>query len=200
MTGSTPPENPSSELPNDSDALNSLEQESDEANLRDYAVEDYAVLAIFWVLAVVVFAQFFSRYVLNSSIAWTEEGARYLLICVGFLGSVMAARKNSHIFVEFFYRWLPRPVGRTLFTLVDFIRIAFFGVATWLSWKIFPIMQNQRMTALDLPMSVIYALVIVSFALMTVRSVQVAWRHWREGYVPTVQDDSDEGPAAFEGT
>lgn len=199
MTGSRPERRPSAKL-DESDALDGFELDDDEAKLSDYALEDYGVLAIFWVLAVVVFAQFFSRYVLNSSISWTEEAARYLLICVGFLGSVMAARKNSHIFVEFFYRWLPRPVGRTLFTVVDLIRIAFFGTASWLSWKIYPVMQNQRMTALDLPMSVIYALVIVSFVLMTARSIQVAWRHWREGYVPTVQDDPDESPTAFEGT
>jgi len=71
-------------------------------------LEDYLVLIVFWALAGVVFAQFFSRYVLNSSITWTGEIARYLPICVGFAGSIMAVRKNSHIFVEVFYRFMPR--------------------------------------------------------------------------------------------
>ena len=42
---------------------------------RDYAVEDYLALLVFWTLAAVVLAQFFSRYALNSSIVWTEEVA-----------------------------------------------------------------------------------------------------------------------------
>jgi len=51
-----------------------------EVKFSDYSIEDYVSFVIFWVLGVVVFAQFFSRYVLNDSIAWTEEIARYLLI------------------------------------------------------------------------------------------------------------------------
>ena len=69
------------------------------------------MLAVFWGLAVVVFLQFFTRYVLNSSLGWTEEIARYLLIVVTFLGSAMAVRKRSHIAVEFCYRYFG-PAGR----------------------------------------------------------------------------------------
>ena len=73
------------------------------------------MLAVFWALAVVVFLQFFTRYVLNSSLGWTEEIARYLLIVVTFLGSAMAVRKRSHIAVEFCYRYFgpagPPPAG-----------------------------------------------------------------------------------------
>ncbi len=53
------------------------------------------MLVIFWVLAFVVFLQFFTRYVLNNSLGWTEEIARFLLIGVTFIGSVMAVRKNA---------------------------------------------------------------------------------------------------------
>ena len=64
---------------------------------NEYGIEDYAVLAVFWLLAGVVFAQFFSRYIMNDSIAWTQEISRYLLVAVGFLGGSIAVRKNSHI-------------------------------------------------------------------------------------------------------
>ena len=36
-------------------------------------VEDWVTLAVFWLLAVCVFLQFFTRYVLNDRLAWTEE-------------------------------------------------------------------------------------------------------------------------------
>ena len=35
--------------------------------------EDWLAFVIFWSLAFIVFLQFFTRYVLNDSLAWTEE-------------------------------------------------------------------------------------------------------------------------------
>src|SRR5215211_4469180 len=96
-------------------------EEGPPVSLSDYAPEDYVALLFFWLLALTVFLQFFTRYVLRNSFAWTEEVARYLLICVTFLGTSMAVRKNSHVQMEFFYRWLPRPLARSLSTLVDLI-------------------------------------------------------------------------------
>lgn len=153
-----------------------------DVKLSDYSIEDYVVLVIFWVLSVVVFAQFFSRYVLNDSIAWTEEVARYLLIAVGFAGLPIAVRKNTHIHVEFFYRYLSRKIGRVLSVGVDLVRIVFFVYATVLSYKIIGIMHTQRMTAIDVPMSVIYSFVLAGFAVASFRAIQVAWKHWKQGY------------------
>ena len=165
-----------------------MEHNAYDFHFKDYAIEDYLVLIIFWILAAVVFAQFFTRYFLNSSIAWTEEMARYLLIATGFMGSVMAVRKRGHIYVEVFYRFLPPVVGRVMSTMVDIIKIVFFGVGMYLSFRILPIMARQRMTALPYPMSYIYIPVLVGFVVMTIRSVQVAWEHWKSGYIPVIND------------
>lgn len=153
-----------------------------DVKLSDYSAEDYVCLLIFWVLAVVVFAQFFSRYVLNDSIAWTEEIARYLLIAIAFAGAPIAVRKNTHIHVEFFYRFINRPIARGLSTLVDILRVAFFAYASFITYKMIKIMHFQYMTSVHLPMSVIYVLVFVGFLMMTLRSLQVLVRHWRQGY------------------
>src|SRR5678815_497893 len=79
--------------------------------LSHYLIEDWASLAFFWLLGLCVFYQFFTRYALNDSAAWTEEIARYLLICVVFMGIAAATRKNTHIQVDIFYRLIPAPLG-----------------------------------------------------------------------------------------
>ena len=168
--------------------------ESPGFNFKDYKIEDYFVLLLFWALGIVVFAQFFSRYVLNSAIVWTEEIARYLLISVGFLGSGVAARKNGHIFVEAAYRFFPRRTGRVLAVLTDVIKIVFFGVCTYLSIKILPIMLRQRMTTVSWPMTVLYTPVLIGFIIMTLRSIQLAWNHWKDGYIPVLNDPSSPMP------
>jgi TRAP-type C4-dicarboxylate transport system permease small subunit len=149
------------------------------------------VLALFWVLAAVVFLQFFTRYVLNDSIAWTEEIARYLLIGVGFIGSIVAVRKNSHIAVEFFYRYIPPGPARALSTVVDLSRVAFFLACAWIGAKLALKSQYQKMVSVELPKSVIYWMVAASFAAMTVYAAHLAWRHWRQGYSALTRRDID---------
>jgi TRAP-type C4-dicarboxylate transport system permease small subunit len=151
-------------------------------DLSVYAWEDWVTLAVFWLLAFTVFYQFFTRYVLEDSAAWTEEIARYLLIIVTFLGGSMAVRRNTHIHVEFLYRFLPAPVGRAMSTLVDLIRLGFLGYATWLSVDLVPRMDNLRMTVVDLPMSYVYGFVAAGFTMMTFRAAQITVRHWKRGW------------------
>jgi len=159
--------------------------EDDEApvDLGDISPEDGIVLLLFWALAAVVFLQFFSRYVLNDSIGWTEEAARYLLIGVTFTGAVMAVRKNSHIAVEFFYRYLPGAWGRVCSTLVDLLRLGFYGASAWITAKL-AMKTNQKMAFIELGRDVIYWVVCVAFVAMTLYALRLAWRHWRQGYSP----------------
>ena len=77
---------------------------NDNANPRIHWL-DLPALVLFVALAAVVLLQFLSRYVLNDSVAWTEEIARYLLIGVAYAGSVAALRKGEHIFLEVIYRY-----------------------------------------------------------------------------------------------
>ena len=90
--------------------------------LSQYLVEDWLSLGFFWLLGLCVFYQFFTRYVLNDSAAWTEEIARYLLIGVVFVGACIGVSKNNHIQVDFFYRYMPKKMGHALALLVDLLR------------------------------------------------------------------------------
>ena len=151
-------------------------------DISHYGVEDWFTLAVFWFLALDVFYQFFTRYVLQDSAAWTEEIARYLLIVVVFVGAAMGVRRNTHIHVEFLYRYLPQAAGRVLSTFVDIVRLAFFSYATYLSILLIGPMNNLKMTVVDFPVSIIYCFVAAGFALMTIRAAQVTIRHWRQGW------------------
>jgi TRAP-type transport system small permease protein len=151
-------------------------------DLSVYRWEDWLTFIIFWLLALDIFYQFFTRYVLADSAAWTEEIARYLLIIVCFLGAAMGVRKNTHIHVEFLYRWMPGPVGRVASTFVDGVRILFFVYATWLALTLVPKMQNLKMTVVDFPMSYVYGFVAFGFVMMSFRAIQVAVRHWKQGW------------------
>src|SRR5438876_9482404 len=104
-------------------------------DLSHYTLEAWISLAFFWVLASDIFYQFFTRYALNDSAAWTEEIARYLLICTVFIAMAASVRTDRHIHVDLLYRYLPAPLARMLSTVVDVVRIVFFVYAVVLTWQ-----------------------------------------------------------------
>ncbi|NRH26458.1 TRAP transporter small permease [Pseudomonas sp. MS19] len=152
-----------------------VEDEDLPFNWRDYGIEDILVFCTFWILAGVVFAQFFSRYVLGQPLAWSEEVARYLLVCVTFLGAIIGVRRNSHIFIELFHRYLPSRVSVALFWVVDVIRVLFFVVLAWSAYKILPMMGHQTMTSVPVPVSYLYGVILFSLVIMVLRSLQHLW-------------------------
>ena len=146
------------------------------------APEDWLALGLFWLMCAVVFLQFFTRYVLNDSFAWTEEIARYVLIAVIYVGTAMCVRRNRHIHVDFIYRLVPAFAGRVLSTFVDVLRIVFFIYAAGMTWKLMAIVGSDKMTMIKLPMNVIYYFVLGGLAMSAIRSVQVTIDNWRQGY------------------
>jgi TRAP-type C4-dicarboxylate transport system permease small subunit len=156
----------------------------DEAiDLSHTTLEAWVALGIFWLLGATVFYQFFTRYVLNDSAAWTEEIGRYLLIGTVFIGAAIGVTKNNHIQVDFFYQFMPGRLARVMATGVDLCRILFFGSTVMLTLMMMnKLGSNSRMTLIDLPMNVVYAVCLLGFIAMTWRSVQVALIHLRRGY------------------
>jgi TRAP-type transport system small permease protein len=150
--------------------------------LRHYTAEAWIAFGFFWLLALDVFYQFFTRYALNNSASWTEEIARYLLICMVFVGVSAAVRTSRHIHVDLVYRLIPPHAGRVLSTIVDAVRIAFFTFAAVLTWQMMEKMANYKMTIIDLPMNLVYGACMLGFAFAALRSVQVAVLNWRRGY------------------
>lgn len=167
----------------DADTLASAFGEADEAvDLSGVMPEAWLALAFFWLLGLTVFYQFITRYVFNDSAAWTEEIARYFLIATVFIGATIGVAKNNHIQVDFFYRFLPKSWARVMALFIDLLRIAFLACASWLTWELMQKMGSYQMTIVNLPMNIVYGVVLLAFVLMTWRSLWVMWRHWQQGF------------------
>ena len=167
----------------DLDQLAASFGEADDAvDLSDTIPEAWLALLFFWVLGLTVLYQFITRYVFNDSAAWTEEIARYLLIATVFVGAVIGVAKNNHIQVDFFYRFMPQGLSRSVSLLTDVLRVAFLAMASYLTWLLMQKMGNYQMTIVNLPMNIVYGVVLLAFVLMTWRSLWVMRRHWQQGY------------------
>lgn len=146
-----------------------------EVSLSDVGWLDVPGLLVFWALAVVVFLQFFTRYVLNDSLAWTEEVARYLLILVAFLGSVSAVKRGSHIMLEFLYRMVPPRLAKALSVAAEAIALGGFATLTVIGVQLIQT-TRQKMVVLPVPKAWIYSICVAALAVMTLYSARWLWR------------------------
>lgn len=169
-------------------------EQQEEVDLSVYAFEDWITLLLFWGMAGLVFTQFFTRYVLNDSFAWTEELATYCLVAVVFIGASMCVRLSRHIQVDLLYRFLSPPAGRVMAILVDLARTAFITYGVWLMVRYISLVGDEPMVMVDAPKGIVYYAVLFGFGMMLIRSVQVAVGNLRRGYSVL------ERPEAFDGT
>lgn len=128
-------------------------------------LETGAMVLTLWALFFVVALQFFTRYVLNNSLGWTEEIARMLLIVLTFVGAVVCARKNSHIRVDLILDMLPdRPRG-LIVRFIDLISAVFFLFLSWTAMQ-FALITRLRMSSIEIPKSIIFWICAVALLLM----------------------------------
>ena len=139
---------------------------------------DVPALVLFIVLAGVVLLQFLSRYILNDSVAWTEEIGRYLLIAVSYAGSVVALRKGEHIFLEVIYRRVHDASVKPLTILVDLVSFAFHAALTLLAIAL-TLKADRRMISIDLPKNIVYGFVAMTLLAATIVVATRLVRHAR---------------------
>lgn len=148
-------------------------------DISDIRWMDAPVLLIFALLFFVVALQFFTRYVLNDSLGWTEEIARYFLILLGFVGSVTAVREGKHIYLEFMFHYLPRWTIKPLVVATELIVTCFWGYLGWLAVELAQ-RTHSNMVSIALPKAYLYYIVAASCALMGVFSLFNLWREMKK--------------------
>jgi TRAP-type C4-dicarboxylate transport system permease small subunit len=149
----------------------------------EHYFEDWLAFILFWSLAFIVFLQFFTRYILNDSLAWTEEIARYGLMWLVFIGGAMVTRRNTHIAVELLSNVMkPGLTRQVLLAAVDVVKLAFIAFLAYISITITERMGIQRMTVFDVSMSWVYGGVAFGCFLMLFRQALSFWHNARMGW------------------
>ena len=70
---------------------------------------------------------------------------------------------------------------------------AFVFLTGWLTWLLVNRIGRQPMAVIDLPVGWVFSAMLFGFLLMFLRSLQVAWRHWRQGYSVLERPEFPEG-------
>ncbi|MCY6379947.1 TRAP transporter small permease [Hoeflea prorocentri] len=86
------------------------------------------------IITIVVAAGVFWRYVLNDSLSWTEELARYLLIWLAAVGSIVAMHRRQHIAIDILPDMVTGLGGRAIRLLIALVIILTCAVMTYFGW------------------------------------------------------------------
>jgi TRAP-type C4-dicarboxylate transport system permease small subunit len=126
------------------------------------------VVIQFAVLVIVVTAAVFARYVLNDSIVWAEELARYLFVWVSFLGGGLGVGTNVHVGVDSLVELLPRGPRLAVEILMELMIVAFTLVLIWAGAQFAAFGMRTEALLLGIPMGYVYLAVPVGGFVMLI--------------------------------
>lgn len=132
------------------------------------------VVVSFTALIAACVLQVFTRFVLNNSLSWTEELARYAFIWANLAGAAICVRKQSHATVTAITDNLPRKAQVVLKIFVYVILMAICVVLIRYGAQIAYASRLQPSPALKINMALVNAAVPVSAACIFVHSF-VLW-------------------------
>ncbi len=130
------------------------------------ALLDFIQVSLFAGLVGLSFVSVFSRYIFNFSLTWAEELTRYMFVWLVYLGAALCVRRRKHIVMDIVITELKGMPKKILSILNNLIMLAFVCVLAVQGFRMMPILSTQTSTALQLPMSFIYAAIPVGSVLM----------------------------------
>ena len=125
-------------------------------------------------MSILIVLQVFFRYVLNNSLSWSEELARYLFIWMIYIGISFGVKMDKHICVDAVYSFMPKGVKKW-YAIVAYILFLVFAIAVVYFGILVVGMQissGQVSPAMGIPMQYIYAAPVVGMVLTAFRLIQ----------------------------
>ncbi len=132
---------------------------------RVFRIMEIILVSIFGLLVIDVLGQVFSRYVLNTSFAFTEELARFSLIWLSILGAGYLSGKREHLSMDFLYQkfsWKNRKKVLIFIELCIFLFALIVMVIGGFNLVYTTLHLGQLSGTLRIPLGYIYAILPVS--------------------------------------
>lgn len=141
-------------------------------------VEEIVASVCLGLMVAIIGMQVFNRYVLGSSLVWSEELGRYLFIWAVYIGAAYATKEDRHLSVTFAQTLAPPWLRKPLSIAADLVTLVFCGfcVVWGVRMLLFLNRTGQETPAMEIAMYWVYLALPVGMLLMAVRVAQHAWR------------------------
>lgn len=153
----------------------------------------YVIMVIGIVMLAIALMHIFSRYVLNSSLSWSEELLKILLVWFCTLSASYIAVRREHVSIVIFKQKFPKRVEHGMDLVVQVLMFLASIIVCYIGIKMM-IKAGSRVTpAIGFPYSGMYSAIAVSFAVMALYELRnVLFDVFRPGSKPAVVETSED--------
>ncbi len=146
----------------------------------DEYLEEFIMVVLLIAMSIIMGIQIFFRYIIGSSLSWTEEITRYLFIWSAFMSVSLCTKKCISIKIDQFIKNLPLRI-KALFKVLNLtIEFVFFVYMIPYAYRylIATIESGQVSPACNIPMYYVQSAPLICFTLCAIRILERWFLEW----------------------
>ena len=147
-------------------------------------VVELVCAAIIGVLILDIWIGVFGRYVFELPVTWAEELARYLMIWAALLAVSCGVARREHVAVTALLHRIPPRIRRWIDVGIDVLAFAFFAFLLYFGIGMTEQGSTQYATIFEMTMTIPFASVPISSALVCIQLVLMAVRDFAVAGLP----------------
>lgn len=129
------------------------------------------IITVFLALIISCVLQVFTRFILNSSLSWTEELARYSFIWANLLGAALCTKSKSNATVSVVTENISNKNRKKLSLIINILTILIGAILIVFGSKVAWAVRTQLSPALRISMAFVYMAAPIFGALITFYSI-----------------------------
>ncbi|MDT8858929.1 TRAP transporter small permease [Alkalihalobacillus sp. MEB130] len=131
----------------------------------------YVLALMLSLMSIFICWQVFARKVIGSSLSWSEEVSRFLMVWVVLLGAAYALKRGELIAVEILPEYLSDKGKKIIFLIVSLISLVFYVVLMFFGWQITQSVAVQIAPGTGISMFWVYLSLPVGGALLILNTL-----------------------------
>ena len=135
-------------------------------NRRLLACCNWGVILLVAAITVIVALGVFFRFVLNNSLPWTEEVAKFVMVWLAFIGAPVVLKEGGHIAIDFIPARLPTRLGHALLMVIQIVVMVVLAVLVFQGWALAWNALPQVAATVEVSLFYIFLAVPIGSALM----------------------------------
>jgi TRAP-type transport system small permease protein len=144
----------------------------------------YLTIALVGIIALNVFVGVFWRYVLNDSLPWYEESAKYMMLWMVFVACPIVLKQRQNIAIDIVIKRLSPRLRNFNFLLIYTMVLGLVSVFVWHGSGLAWIARGQSPTSVDISFAYVYAAIPFGCSIMALIALEFWFRALRGIFRP----------------